>query len=69
MKPLEACRYLQNKAFFFPPLAGERSTAEDALATGCWCLRTHEPTGPDDGDVTLEECVGGRSCFSPEVEL
>lgn len=68
MKSHDACYYIQNKAFFFPPpLDGDR--AGEPLSTPCWCLRTHEPVGPDGVEVTVEACRPGRACFRPEVQL
>jgi hypothetical protein len=32
--------------------------------TDFWCLRTMKGRGPDDGDVSLEQCtLGERTCF------
>ena len=71
MKPFDACRHLQNKSFFFPPLPEGSPELElhEELSTPCWCLRTHEGIGPDGGDVLLTACKRGRSCFEAEVEI
>ena len=71
MKPLDACRYLQNKAFAFPPLPEGSPELEhhDELSTPCWCLKTHEAYGPDGEQVWIDVCTKGRKCFEPEVEL
>jgi hypothetical protein len=68
MKPLDACYYLRNKALYFPPPV-DAALRKEPLSTPCWCLRTHEPLGPDGGHVTLESCRKGRECYRPEVEL
>ena len=71
MKPLDACRHIQNKAFFFDPLPEGSPELDhpEELRTPCWCLKTHEAFGPDGDDVWLNVCVRGRPCFEPEVEI
>jgi len=71
MKPIDACRHIQNKSFFFDPLPEGSPELEQhrELSTPCWCLRTHEAFGPDAGEVWLNVCVKGRACFEPEVEI
>ncbi len=71
MKPLDACRHIQNKAFFFEPLpeGSPELDLHDELSTPCWCLKTQEPLGPDGGEVWLNVCVRGRPCYEPEVEI
>ena len=70
MKPPDACRYLQNKAYFIPPApAGETVDEPRPLSTPFWCLKTHDPVGPDGGEVDAECCGPGRSCYKAEVEL
>jgi len=71
MKPLDACRHLQNKAFFFPPLPEglPKLDLHEELSTPCWCLRTHEPIGPDGDQAWLNVCKRGRSCFEAEIDL
>ena len=39
------------------------------LSTPCWCLKTHEPVGPDGEGVTVDDCVAPRACYRPEVDL
>jgi hypothetical protein len=29
----------------------------------CWCARTMQSTGPDDGFVSPDTCQPGRACF------
>ena len=67
MKPLTACQFMENKAYYFPPIAGE--TEPDIPTTPSWCLRTHDAVGPDGGDVCDDACAAGRECYAPEVEL
>ena len=70
MKPPTACSFLQNKAFFFPPPVDLPADAEPLpLSTPCWCLKTHDPVGPDGGDVSEESCGSRRTCYLPEVDL
>ncbi len=68
MRPLTACKHLQNKAFFFPPPV-EGYDEELGLRTPCWCIRTHQPVGPDGGEASLERCDKSRTCFQPAVQL
>lgn len=68
MKPLDSCRHIQNKAFFFPPPV-EGYDEMRTLATPCWCIRSHEPVGPDGGEVSLERCDRKRPCYEPYVDL
>ncbi|MGH7163649.1 MAG: hypothetical protein ACREID_09200 [Planctomycetota bacterium] len=68
MKPLAVCRFLENKAYHVPPPPGK----EEGLtppSTPFWCAKTHDPVGPDGGDVRDDRCVRGRSCFRARVEL
>ena len=70
MKLPSACSFLQNKAFFFPPPVDvDPADLPLPLSTPCWCLRTHDPVGPDGGDVCEESCVSPRACYVPEVDL
>lgn len=64
MKPLQACYYICNKAFY----CGPDAKAEEPK-TPCWCLKTSHPVGPDGREVNLKACGPGRACFRPEVEL
>ncbi|MGE0713541.1 MAG: hypothetical protein AB7N76_35705 [Planctomycetota bacterium] len=68
MKPPHACYYLENKSYFLPPPADGFAT-EEPLTTPCWCLRTHEATGPDGEHVCSERCNAERPCYRPEVEI
>jgi len=74
MKPPNACRWLENKSFFFPPLAeGAVNPASDedpdAPTTPFWCNQTQDATGPD-GDLACPDgCDAKRTCFAPEVDL
>ena len=68
MKPPESCYYLENKSYFINPPA-QGFDPEETLDTPCWCLRTHEATGPDGDQVCPETCAPPRACYRPEVEL
>ena len=68
MKRPTDCYYLQNKTFFFAPHPTARED-ELPLSTPCWCLKTHDPVGPDGGDVDVAVCVSARPCYKPEVDL
>jgi len=68
MKPPHYCRFLTNKAFFFPPPVDDRP--EEELRTPCRCNHTQEPLGPDGCLVSVAECSGpGRTCYVADVEL
>ncbi|MEZ6187281.1 MAG: hypothetical protein R3F62_20000 [Planctomycetota bacterium] len=68
MKPPHYCRYLTNKAFFFPPPVDPRP--EQELSTPSRCNRTQEVLGPDGVLVCVDECSGpGRPCYVANVEL
>ena len=66
MKPLSACRHLQNKAYFCD---AEPKEHVDDFATPFWCLESHDAVGPDGEAVDSECCGPDRPCFKPEVEL
>ncbi|MEM8885317.1 MAG: hypothetical protein AAGD14_14710 [Planctomycetota bacterium] len=71
MKPIKACRWLENKAFMMGPSA-EKSPDEDLLdqfSTPCWCSKTHDSLGPDGDDADLKGCIGAktRDCFESEI--
>jgi len=67
MKPLDACYYLENKAYFMPPA---ETKDQELPETPFTCLKTHEAFGPD-GDLACEEtcCEAHRACYKPEVEI
>jgi len=72
MKPIHACRWLENKAFMLGvPVEGTSpdEVSDDEFSTPCWCLRTHDSIGPDGGGVELASCRRGRACFEAQVEL
>lgn len=67
MKPLTTCRWLENKGFVVGHAEG--SDDPDDYATPCWCLKTHDAIGPDGDGADLGECVRGRECFEPELDI
>ena len=73
MKPPTACHWLENKAWFFPPLApgAEVDGQEDPelKSTPFWCNKTQDAFGPDGDSACPEDCTTKRSCFRPEVDL
>ena len=71
MKPPDACRFLHNKAWFYPPPAEPPppDAEPEDRATPFWCLLTHEPVGPDGGDVDQDCCGPTRRCYKVNVEL
>ena len=69
MKPPNACYYLENKAYFFPPLGRKSDEEPEPLSTPFTCLKTHEQIGPDGEEACDELCGRHRTCYRPEVEL
>ncbi len=69
MKPPDACYYLENKAYFFPPLERQSGEEPEPLSTPFICLKTHEQIGPDGEEACDELCGPDRACYKPEVEL
>ena len=65
MKPLHACYFLCNKAFYCGPAPKDAGPPK----TPSWCLKTSHPVGPDGREVSLEKCGPERACYRPEVEL
>jgi len=68
MKPHNACRWLNNKAFFCDPPQSDKKRPEDYL-TPFWCGKTHNPVGPDGAGVDLECCGPDRTCFRREADI
>jgi hypothetical protein len=68
MKPLAACRWLHNKAFFLDPAPPDPRNPK-TYATPFWCAKTHTPVGPDGEGVGLDCCGPDRPCFRPEADL
>ena len=69
MKPPNACRFLNNKAYFFAPVENDPEVEPRPLSTPFWCLKTHEPIGPDGDEASDDRCGPHRDCYRPEVEL
>ena len=60
-EPTPCCKHLRCKSMYYR--GDERPGLlhhEDAM--GYWCLRTNEPTGPDDGAALHRLCQPGRTC-------
>jgi len=60
------CRYLKAKNAF-GTLEGGNSPAfvvEDANSI-CWCVKTMNPMGPDNGPVDPLRCTEKRRCYAP----
>ena len=65
-EPPVICRMLRSKTGYgtmeggdYPWLLLDSSTANS------WCLRTMEPSGPDDDLAHSSACRAGRVCFEP----
>lgn len=63
------CGLLRSKKYFM--LNVIPTQAEDYLdASGhCWCYDTQSVRGPDEGFVSTERCVPGRSCYRSAFEM
>jgi len=57
-----ACIHLRSKGMY---ITGRMDPREDAdIGDGnCWCNRTQNVLGPDDGLVDRPDCQDGRSCY------
>ncbi|HEX7450114.1 MAG TPA: hypothetical protein VF306_21315 [Pirellulales bacterium] len=58
-----ACRHLLSKGMF---VSGMVDPAEIGMGDGhCWCNKTQNALGPDDGLVARLKCILGRRCYEP----
>jgi hypothetical protein len=60
-----ACVHLGSKGMY---VTGQLNPADDYEGHGdgnCWCLKTQNVIGPDDGLVERELCDRTRSCYEP----
>ncbi len=48
-----------------PNPKADGNTPQGSSTAVYWCLKTMKMTGPDDGFVSREVCVAGRSCYKP----
>jgi len=57
-----ACIHLRSKGMY---ITGRMDPHEDAeIGDGyCWCNRTQNVLGPDDGLVDRPQCQAGRECY------
>ena len=69
MKPIDACHFLNNKAYFFPPPVHDDGEDERPHSTPFTCIKTHEPIGPDGESVSDECCGPDRPCYRPELRI
>ena len=67
MKPLNACRWLNNKAFYCDP--PDRTKRPEEYLTPFWCAKTHTPVGPDGGGVHISCCGSDRTCYRPQTDV
>jgi len=59
------CRMLRAKTGYGTTEGGEHPwRGIDSSTMNCWCLRTMEPSGPDDGLAHPSSCREGRICFA-----
>ncbi|HET6437956.1 MAG TPA: hypothetical protein VFG59_07840 [Anaeromyxobacter sp.] len=61
--PPLACAWLRARGAYGRELDGTPWTCGDSTVDGYWCLRTMEPTGPDDQLVHAHRCRPARRCF------
>lgn len=62
------CGSLRSKKFFMlDTLATEAEQYLDA-SNHCWCRKTQQVIGPDNGRVQPNRCVPGRACYSSALE-
>ncbi len=59
-----SCRYLRSKGMF---VSGSMTpnVEEHGMGDGnCWCNKTQNVLGPDDGFVNRQACIDGRTCYT-----
>ena len=61
--PGVACAWLRARGAYGRELDEVPWTSGDSPVESYWCLRTFEPTGPDDGLVHAHRCQPLRRCY------
>jgi len=63
-----ACRHLRSKGMY---ITGQYDPADDPAEEvgdgNCWCNKTQNVLGPDDGLVDRLDCNSQRSCYQAGV--
>lgn len=60
----EVCRHLRNKVMYVPGREKDDFDAESPAANYCWCNKTMNEIGQDDGLVGIEKCSSPeRACY------
>lgn len=61
--PMPCCIHLRCKSMYYR--SDERpGRLHDSDVMPHYCLRTHNPVGPDDRDARPTMCQPGRSCYA-----
>ncbi len=72
------CLNLRYKQMFYKDVSAPPTEDEKEIArvygswdtTACWCSRTQDGRGPDEGPVTKEACSRkGRSCYKDLADV
>lgn len=58
-----ACRYLRSKGMYVTGLMNPEADDPYVGDGHCWCDKTQNVLGPDDGLVGRARCLGGRTCY------
>ncbi len=68
IKPIadKYCRFLKARSPYGLTEGGDNPWyLLDESNTICWCVKSVNGVGPDNGMVTPNKCVEGRGCFVP----
>jgi len=54
------CRNLRSQEMYYQSIG---QPANEFTSGSYWCIKTHEPFGPDGQVAGERECCAGRSCY------
>ena len=58
-----ACRHLLSKGMYVTGRMNPEVEDPEIGDGNCWCSKTQNVLGPDDGLVDRNRCLGGRTCY------
>jgi len=56
------CRHLRSKQYYMD-LPFHASGMDSDVEVPCWCFRTLQMVGPDNGVAERTACTAGRTCY------
>lgn len=62
-----ACRYLLSKGMYVTGTMNPNVEDAEVGDGHCWCNKTQNVLGPDDGLVERRACVPGRTCYQAMI--